>query len=69
VPFSTVANFVTLISFGVIAFYIFKEPVTLNEKDAFGTLKGELFLFRKFNIIAYELVGGAKMKKVDISKK
>ncbi|KAI8040902.1 hypothetical protein M5D96_006845 [Drosophila gunungcola] len=35
-PFSTLANAITMVSFGIICYYIFREPVTTEGKDAFG---------------------------------
>lgn len=37
-PFSTVANFFTLISFGIICYYIFREPISLEGKRTVGPL-------------------------------
>lgn len=39
-PFSTLANAITMVSFGIICYYIFREPVTTDGKDDFAPLNG-----------------------------
>lgn len=37
-PFSTLANFITMVSFGIICYYLFREPVNTEGKEAFGEI-------------------------------
>lgn len=39
-PFSTMANAITMVSFGIICYYIFREPVTTEGKEAFAPVSG-----------------------------
>lgn len=55
-PFSTIANAVTLISFAIILYYIFREPISLEGKDAFGELK-TFPLFFGTVLFALEAIG------------
>lgn len=55
-PFSSVANFVTIISFGIIAYYIFREPISLEGRVAVGTVK-EFPLFFGTVLFALEAIG------------
>ncbi|BFF99055.1 proton-coupled amino acid transporter-like protein [Drosophila madeirensis] len=55
-PFSTLANAITMVSFGIICYYIFREPVSTEGKDAFG--KPENFpLFFGTVLFALEAIG------------
>lgn len=38
-PFSSIANVATIISFGIIWYYIFRDPLTLDERHAAGHLR------------------------------
>lgn len=55
-PFSTIANFITMISFGIICYYIFRDPVTFKGKEAFGTA-AEFPLFFGTVLFALEAIG------------
>lgn len=55
-PFSTFANFVTLITFGIIAYYIFKDPLTLEGKEMAGEVK-KFPLFFGTVLFALEAIG------------
>lgn len=55
-PFSTFANFVTLITFGIIAYYIFKDPLTLEGKPMAGDIK-KFPLFFGTVLFALEAIG------------
>lgn len=55
-PFSTLANFITLISFGIICYYIFREPITLEGKHAVGPIQ-EFPLFFGTVLFALEAIG------------
>lgn len=37
-PFSTFANAVTMVSFGIICYYLFREPISTEGKDGFGEI-------------------------------
>lgn len=39
-PFSVVANAITMVSFGIICYYLFREPLTTDRKEAFAPLSG-----------------------------
>lgn len=55
-PFSTLANAITMVSFGIICYYIFREPLSTEGKDAFG--KPENFpLFFGTVLFALEAIG------------
>lgn len=55
-PFSTFANFITLISFGIILYYIFDVPVSTESKIAFGKLT-DFPLFFGTVLFALEAIG------------
>lgn len=55
-PFSTVANCVTIISFGIIAYYVFREPLSLEGRKPVGTL-AEFPLFFGTVLFALEAIG------------
>ena len=55
-PFSTIANAITLVSFGIIAYYIFKDPITFEGKHAFGPV-AEFPLFFGTVLFALEAIG------------
>jgi proton-coupled amino acid transporter len=38
-PLSTIANFVTLISFGLILYFIFEKPFSIEDKQAVASIK------------------------------
>lgn len=38
-PFSTIANIATIISFGIIWYYIFRDPLNLKDTRAVGNLR------------------------------
>lgn len=55
-PFSTFANAITMVSFGIICYYLFREPISFKEKDAFGSAK-EFPLFFGTVLFALEAIG------------
>jgi len=55
-PFSTIANFMTIISFAIIAYYVFREPISLDGKIAAGTLSDFPFFFGTI-LFALEAIG------------
>ncbi|CAO1298999.1 unnamed protein product [Diamesa serratosioi] len=55
-PFSTFANFVTLISFGIILYYIFETPLTISDKSAFGPITSFPLFFGTV-LFALEAIG------------
>ncbi|XP_052895546.1 proton-coupled amino acid transporter-like protein CG1139 [Anopheles moucheti] len=55
-PFSTVANFVTLVSFGIILYYIFREPISFENRDKVGTMSGFALFFGTV-LFALEAIG------------
>ncbi|KAG5682003.1 hypothetical protein PVAND_011399 [Polypedilum vanderplanki] len=55
-PFSTFANFVTLVSFGLILYFIFEKPFTLEDKHAFASIKSFPLFFGTV-LFALEAIG------------
>uniref|UniRef100_A0A1B0G5A8 Amino acid transporter transmembrane domain-containing protein n=2 Tax=Glossina TaxID=44049 RepID=A0A1B0G5A8_GLOMM len=55
-PFSTLANAITMVSFGIICYYIFREPVTTDGKDDFAPLNGFPLFFGTV-LFALEAIG------------
>lgn len=55
-PFSTLANFITMVSFGLICYYIFREPVTTDGKEAFGKVENFPLFFGTV-LFALEAIG------------
>ncbi|XP_055689577.1 proton-coupled amino acid transporter-like protein CG1139 [Lutzomyia longipalpis] len=55
-PFSTIANFITLISFGIILYYIFREPISFDGLIAVGKLR-DFPLFFGTVLFALEAIG------------
>lgn len=55
-PFSTIANCVTIVSFGIIAYYIFRDPIELEGRRAVGSL-AEFPLFFGTVLFALEAIG------------
>lgn len=55
-PFSTFANAITLVSFGIILYYIFREPFTVEDKIAVGPLS-QFPLFFGTVLFALEAIG------------
>ncbi len=56
VPFSTIANFVTVLSFVIIFFYIFNGIPTFENCEAVGTIRG-IPLFFGTIMFAMEAIG------------
>uniref|UniRef100_A0A2M3YXZ0 Putative amino acid transporter n=1 Tax=Anopheles braziliensis TaxID=58242 RepID=A0A2M3YXZ0_9DIPT len=55
-PFSTFANFITLVSFGIILYYIFREPISFEDRDKVGTMSGFALFFGTV-LFALEAIG------------
>lgn len=55
-PFSTLANFITLVSFGIILYYIFREPISFEGREAVGNV-AEFPLFFGTVLFALEAIG------------
>lgn len=55
-PFSTIANFITLISFGIILYYIFREPISFDGLVPVGKLR-DFPLFFGTVLFALEAIG------------
>lgn len=55
-PFSSIANVATIISFAIIWYYIFREPVSLEGRQAVGNLR-EFPLFFGTVLFALEAIG------------
>lgn len=55
-PLSTFANFITLISFGIILYYIFETPFTFDDKKPVGEIKNFPLFFGTV-LFALEAIG------------
>lgn len=55
-PFSTIANVITIASFGIILYYLIEQDITLKEKEAFGHIK-DYPLFFGTVLFALEAIG------------
>ncbi|XP_058449866.1 proton-coupled amino acid transporter-like protein CG1139 [Malaya genurostris] len=55
-PFSTLANLITLVSFAIILYYIFREPVSFEGREAVGNIL-EFPLFFGTVLFALEAIG------------
>lgn len=55
-PFSTFANFITMVSFGLILYYIFETPFTLDDRHAVGEIKNFPLFFGTV-LFALEAIG------------
>ena len=55
-PCSTVANFITFISFGIILYYIFREPLTFEHREVIGNVENFPLYFGTV-LFALEAIG------------
>lgn len=55
-PFSTLANVITIVSFGIICYYIFREPLTLDHREPVGKLQNFPLYFGTV-LFALEAIG------------
>lgn len=55
-PFSTVANVITVVTFGIILYYIFREPLTLEGRHMTGKLEHYPLFFGTV-LFALEAIG------------
>ncbi|EDW78915.1 uncharacterized protein Dwil_GK11241 [Drosophila willistoni] len=55
-PFSTLANAITMVSFGIICYYIFREPISMEGKDAVGKIENFPLFFGTV-LFALEAIG------------
>lgn len=55
-PFSTVANFITLVTFGIILYYVLQKGITFEEKEPFGKIE-DFPLFFGTVLFALEAIG------------
>lgn len=55
-PFSTLANFITMVSFAIICYYLFREPINVEGKDAFGAIENFPLFFGTV-LFALEAIG------------
>lgn len=60
-PFSTIGNGVTIIAFGVISYYIFREPLSLDNRKPYGTIS-EFPQFFGTVLFALEAIGTVNRK-------
>lgn len=62
-PLSTIGNIITIISFGVIFYYIFREPLTLEGKRPYATLS-EFPMFFGTVLFALEAIGVVRCMEI-----
>lgn len=55
-PCSTVANFITFIGFGIILYYIFREPLSFENRDVIGNVENFPLYFGTV-LFALEAIG------------
>lgn len=55
-PFSTIANLITMVSFGIILYYIFREPISLDGLEAVGEVRNWPLFFGTV-LFALEAIG------------
>ncbi|XP_076755224.1 proton-coupled amino acid transporter-like protein acs [Xylocopa sonorina] len=55
-PFSTAANCITFISFGIILYYVFREPMSLGSREAIGNVENFPLYFGTV-LFALEAIG------------
>ncbi|XP_075160922.1 proton-coupled amino acid transporter-like protein acs [Haematobia irritans] len=55
-PFSTLANAITMVSFGIICYFIFREPISTEGKEAFAPVSGFPLFFGTV-LFALEAIG------------
>ncbi|KAJ6644044.1 Proton-coupled amino acid transporter-like protein [Pseudolycoriella hygida] len=55
-PFSTIANVITMVSFGIICYYMFREPITFDGREPVGELR-HFPLFFGTVLFALEAIG------------
>lgn len=63
-PFSTTATGMTIASFGIICWYILKEPLTLIDRKQYGELK-DIPLFFCTVLFAMEAIGVVSTNLLD----
>lgn len=59
-PFSTLANLITVVSFAIITYYIFREPITLAGKEPVGKIVNFPLFFGTV-LFALEAIGVVSM--------
>lgn len=64
-PLSTIANVMTLASFGIILYYLFRVPPTLEGKDPIGKVE-DFPLFFGTVLFALEAIGVVRKLKMFI---
>lgn len=67
-PFSTLANFITVISFAIICYYIFRQPLELEGKRAVGPL-AEFPLFFGTVLFSLEAIGVVSISNFSLNEK
>ena len=62
-PFCTLANIVTILSFGIILYYIFRDPPSLENRHAMGPIR-EFPLFIGTVLFALEAIGVVSIRQM-----
>ena len=66
-PLSTIANGITLVSFSIILYYIFKDPISLEGKEQVGPVSN-FPLFLGTVLFALEAIGVVRIAQYIILK-
>lgn len=62
-PCSTVANFITFVSFGIILYYIFREPLSFENREVIGNVENFPLYFGTV-LFALEAIGVVSTRSV-----
>ncbi|CAD1471332.1 unnamed protein product, partial [Heterotrigona itama] len=66
-PCSTVANFITFISFGIILYYIFREPLTFEHREVIGNVENFPLYFGTV-LFALEAIGVVSKYSLEVNE-
>lgn len=67
-PLSTLANVVTILSFGIIFYFLFRDPITLEGKEAVGSISKFPF-FLGTVLFSLESVGVVSINSTTVAEK
>lgn len=65
-PFSTLANIITVTSFGIIFYFIFRDPISVEGKEPFGEVK-KIPFFIGTVLFSLESVGVVSVAGISIA--
>lgn len=67
-PLATLANVVTILSFGIIFYFLFRDPISLDGREAFGPISKFPFFIGTV-LFSLESVGVVSINSTTIAKK